>query len=302
MLIAGTPADTRPMPRLLPEPKHYWYDINEYRLNSKPHIRRVLEHQQEHNRGASQAPQGGAESGKGECDSKNSPFGSGQPMPVVQPPQCCGGTSASSTAEHDQVASRHHNQQDNWQQLGAPQQGRRPEGKGRTPTEAADAKRALPDSWQPITASQLLKRQRAETAVWSPTDPQQQNQASSMSCSSGRSAHGVTSMMQAEINGFCEHGDFSGLLGGGSGGDWNQAGPCDSSEQSCEDVLATWGEAGEPDQEHALAESPAGMTDGGGVEGIHARADMQQADPNSGSRIWACQVCYNFCQALDHSV
>ena len=30
----------------LPEPKHFWYDIHEYRLNSKPHIRRILQHQQ----------------------------------------------------------------------------------------------------------------------------------------------------------------------------------------------------------------------------------------------------------------
>jgi hypothetical protein len=188
-------------------------------------------------------------------------------------------------------------QQDSWQQCGGPQQGRRPEGRGRTPTQAAVAKRALPDSWQPVTASQLLKRQPTKTAIQSPTEPQPW-QPSSMPSSSGKGAHGVASAMQPEINGACEHGEFSGLLGAGSGGDWDKAGPCDSSEQSCEDVLATWGEAGEPDQEHAWAEPPAGMTDGDGVKGIHAGADMQQADPNSGSRMWACQVCYKICDAL----
>ena len=203
-----------------------------------------------------------------------------------------------STAEHDQVASRQRMQQDSWQQCGAPQQGRRPEGMGRTPTQAADAKRALPDSWQPVTASQLLKRQREGTALQLPTESQQQWQPSSMPSSSGTGAHGVASAMQPEINGACEHGELSGLLGGGSVGDWDKAGPCDSSEQSCEDVLATWGEAGEPDQEHAWAEPPAGMTDGDGVEGIHAGADMQQADPDSGSRTWACQVGYKICEAL----
>ena len=302
MLIAGTSADARPLPGLLPEPKHYWYDINEYRLNSKPHIRRVLQHQQEQDRGASQALQGAAESGKGECDSRCSPSGSGQLMPALQHMQCGGGTSASGTAKHDQVAGRQHKQQDSWQQSGAPQQGSRPEGKGRTPTQAADAKRALPDSWQPVTASQLLKRQRAEKAGRSSTDPQQQWQPSSMPSSSKGGAHDVTSATQAEIDGACEHGEFGGLLGGGSGGDWNEARPCDSSEQSCEDVLATWGEAGEQNQEHACAEPPAGITDGDGGEGMHAGADMQQAAPDSGSLMWACQVCCKLCQALEHSV
>lgn len=112
----------------------------------------------------------------------------------------------------------------------------------------------------------------------------------------------MSSAKQAEIDRACEDGEFGGLLGGGSGGDWNEARTCNSSEQSCEDVLATWGEAGEPDQEHAWAEWPAGITDGDGGEGMYAGADMQQAAPDSGSLMWACQVCCKLCQAREHSV
>lgn len=196
------------------------------------------------------------------------------------------------------------------------------------------SKRAAADSWQPVTASQMLKRQRLNESVPDQQQPKQQQPPLEFLAKPGRKGAGDShTQSQAGIAPQMLHHDsgpaagrqqkqqkqqqqrqqqlsspcapckdtFAGSLGHGGEQEAcvRSSLPLDSmanaeqleeSEQSCEDVCAMWGEAGEPGQDFAWAEPPAGMGDGN-EEGSGARVGTEDAASVSRHRTWACQVC-----------
>ena len=144
-----------------------------------------------------------------------------------------------------------------------------------------------------MTASQFLKWQRPAIPALQPlqqlqTDAaacqqRQHEQASTSPHCIRQGASGGEILVRTGEQEACDISDAS-LEG------TEDPGPAEDSEQSCEDVLATWGEAGEPDQEFAWAEAPDGMGDGS-TEGSSVRIGPDHAASMSGQRTWACQVC-----------
>ena len=210
-------------------------------------------------------------------------------------------SSARAASAPGQASSRQHTESSGWQPPGSA----KVEQHGASNADVEDTcsercqgshrKRPLPDKWQPVTASQILKRQRvADTAPQLSREPQKsaatcqtvQPEQSSLSlhCTSG-GATGPDILLQPSKQEVCH--DCGPLL------DHTAApGQHMDSEESCEDVLAMWGEAGEPEQEFAWAEPPAGMGNGD-TEGNSASAG--QAASMVGQRTWACQVCIRAC-------
>ena len=144
-----------------------------------------------------------------------------------------------------------------------------------------------------MTASQILKRQRsADSDAQLPHQPRtdgasqaadQQAQHAQGSLSAHCRRPGTTEddiLTQTGEQEACANSLMEGS---------DLFGPFDDSEQSCEDVLAGWGEAGEPDQEFAWAEPPAGMEDVH-TEGGIAKSGTHHAAGINGHRTWACQV------------
>ena len=276
----------------LPEPKHFWYDIHEYRLNSKPHIRRILQHQQAQE---GKLPQPGAGHNLA-TDLSSGPSESSKDV-APHPHEQRHGSSTEAAAAAIDALSREPIQRNAWQPPGSQKQ----EQRGAHDADVKDScaercqdshgKRLAPDGWQPVTVSQILKRQRlANAAAQLPQQPQgsaqtceePQHEQSSLSCS--RMEEGTTreadTLVQPSEQEAC---DGSGALLG----DTLDPGPHMDSEESCEDVLAMWGEAGEPDQEFAWAEAPAGMQDGNTEVSSESAS---HAASTIGHRTWACQV------------
>lgn len=213
------------------------YDLHEYRLNSKPHMNRILQrHQQQ------QQEQRHLEDSKTQGDAEPSQAGG-----IKQEPR------------------------DVWPSLAASQAPAKLD-------QAAGFKHVPLDSWQPETASQVLKRQRTSAPPQTPQQHQQQQDASTSLHCSRSWQDGVEPHMQPEE-------DQTDLKGSQH---WESI-----SEQACADVLGSLEEAGEPDQEHAWAEPPAGMgldcEEGGG-----ASISIEQAAPATLCRTWACQVRHSF--------
>ena len=324
---------------LLPEPKHFWYDIHEYRLNSKPHIRRILQHQQAQAGGSIQA---GAEASAAAGGITQIPESSSKPQllqhqevhedgstqasaapgvaagQVSQVPESSKGMaahpqpvqlhdcSAQAPAAPAQAFSNEHMSSNSCQPLESAQQEQRAasaadaEGRCAARNGGADGKRPAHDSWQPVTASQILKRQRvAGTAPQISREPHssaaacQQVKPEPLSLSHDSMREGTTGpdiLLQPSEQEACdESGAFLETVA--------DPGQHVDSEESCEDVLAMWGEAGEPDQDFAWAEAPAGLGDGS----AEANSASKNPVPSSiGHRMWACQVCSLGCLALCH--
>ena len=154
-----------------------------------------------------------------------------------------------------------------------------------------DGKRPAHDSWHPVTASQILKRQRvADTAPQISREPHsraaacQQVKPEPLSLSHDSMREGPSGpdiLLQPSEQETCD--DSGAFLEHVA-----DPGQHVDSEESCEDVLAMWGQAGEPDQDFAWAEPPAGLGDGS------AEANSASKNPvpsSTGHRMWACQVC-----------
>ncbi len=313
---------------LLPEPKHFWYDIHEYRLNSKPHIRRILQHQQAQADGITQAS---AEESVAAQATSQAPRSTSEPhIPQHQEVHKGGSTqsaapsaaagwmsrvpeTSTSMAAPPQPEQRHESaarspaapgtalskepmSSDGWQPPGSPKQEKRAEseadvkGTGAKRHQGAHGKRLAPDSWQPVTASQMLKRQRiADTAPQLLQEPQksaetcqqvQPEQPSLFPDSMREGTNGPDILLQPSEQEACD--DSGSCLEYDA-----ETGQHVDSEESCEDVLAMWGEAGEPEQEFAWAEPPAGMGNGD-TDGNSATIDHASTVSH---RTWACQVC-----------
>ncbi len=191
----------------------------------------------------------------------------------------------------------------------------------------SSSRRVAPDGWQPVTASQMLKRQRlSESAAGQQQLKQQQPPLESPANLGQKFANDPHTQSQAGIAPQMLNYDSEPAAGRqqkqqqqqpssssipskdtcagslGHGGEQEacvrssllldsmaNTGQLQESEQSCEDVWAMWGEAGEPDQEFAWAEPPAGMRDGN-EEGSSARAGTEDAASVNAHRAWACQV------------
>ena len=292
--LAGTGAFWSGMPDgsgRLPEPKHFWYDINEYRLNSKPNIRRILQHQQAEEDGHVQAGIAPNSAAKPTAQLPES-------RKTVSPARLDKhhGSSAPTASASHQALSKEHIDRDDWQPPVPPKHRQH----GAVEVDMRDpcaerchdpgAGQPAPDSWQPVTASQLLKRQRlADPAAQLPHQPQsdaaacqqvEHEQPSLSAHCTSNPAGGADSLVPHREQQYCKD-------SGASLNDALDSGPVLDSEESCEDVLAMSGEAGEPDQDFAWAEPPAGMGDGS-VDSSSARVD--HAAPMGGPRTWACQV------------
>lgn len=269
----------------LPEPKHFWYDINEYRLNSKPHIRRILQHQQAQGDGDVQA---GSEPNLAAEPIAQLPE-SRETVSPAQPEEHHGSSMPAASAPH-QASSRQHMERDDWPSPSPPKhwqhggRGVNTTGLGAQRCQDSDRRQPEPDDWQPVTASQLLKRQRLADPAAQPLQSdaaacqqvKQEQPSVSAHCASS-SAGGADSL--------APHGEQEGC--GAVLNDAPDSGPLLDSKESCEDVLAMWGDAGEADQEFAWAEPPAGMGDGS-VDSSSACTDRAASMP--GHRTWACQV------------
>ena len=272
--------------------------LQEYRLNSKPHIRRILQHQQS------------------EADAQ-------QPQPV----QAAAESSQASIPEQQAQATRaepstlrtiEHELAPSWRPASPCHQACRPRERAQAVAEPHQAS-GLQDagSWRPVTASQMLKRQRgaapSQQRRRQQQQQQQQQQMLQVSDNTSDIAEKEGPHMQTQQQHILGVGDCTGppcvhhnsILNqsfhdeatdsGAAWQDWEPLGcpaeQLEGWEGSCSDVGQAFADEDcEADQELAWAEPPPGFGEGLG-EDAHDTLGSKQAVAMHAPRTWSCQVC-----------
>ena len=282
--------------------------LQEYRLNSKPHIRRILQHQQrEADAQQPQPVQAAAESSQASA-----------PQQQAQ----AAGAEASSLciSEHDLAPS--------WPPAGPCQQADRPDERAQAvaePHQAAGTQNGSAGSWRPVTASQMLKRQR----VTAPFQQQLQQQPPTLQTSddtpdaAGCECPPLHVQPQQKQQLKQQQEQQQQRLGGGAckeaqhvqhdsalkqgfqdeaadscaiWQDWDHLGctgeQLEGMEESCSDAGQGFGDEDcKPGQEFAWAEPPPGFGEGSGEEVHAAKSGSEQTVAVRAPRTWPCQVC-----------
>ena len=270
--------------------------LQEYRLNSKPHIRRILQHQQSEAEAQQPQPlQAATESSQ-------------KQFPQQQAQAARAGPSTLCIGEHEMAPS--------WRPArpASPrQQADRPEERAQAvaePHQAPKLQDVPAGSWRPVTASQMLKRQRVTA------HPEQQQQQPVLFHLSSKTAQceGPPLHVQPQPQQQQQQ-----ILEDGACRESEHAHHSDSPDQSFRDEAAdddaNWDHLGcpaeqlegregncskspqglcdedcEAGQELAWAESPPGFGEGPGE--VHsAKTGSEQTGTARAPRTWSCQVC-----------
>ena len=273
--------------------------LQEYRLNSKPHIRRILQHQQSEAEAQQPQPvQAVIESSHAAVTQQQAQAARAEP-------------STPCTSDHEMAPS--------WRSAGLCQQADRPKERaqaGAEPHQASGLQDVPAGSWRPVTASQMLKRQR----VTAPSQQRRRQQPMlQVSDDTSDTAEEEGPPMQAQPQQqqqqqhILEVGDCTGppcvhhnsILNESfqdeatdSGAGWQDWEPVscpaeqlEGREGSCNDVgQGCADEECEADQELAWAEPPPGFGEGLG-EDAHDTLSSKQAVAVHAPRTWSCQVC-----------
>ena len=287
--------------------------LQEYRLNSQPHIRRILQHQQsEAEAQQSQSLQAATESSQ-----------------ALNPQQ----QAQAARAERRNPCPSEHQMAPRWRPASPCHQADRPEKRVQAvaePHQASELQDVPAGSWRPVTASQMLKRQRVLAPSQQQRQQQQQQQQQqqppklqvldNMSDTAEKEPPPLQAQPQQQqlleqqdqqqilgvgdcTGPLCVHHDsilnqsFQGEAtdSGAAWQDWEPLGypaeQLEGWEGSCSDVGQGFAdEECEADQELAWAEAPPGFGEGLGEDG-HDTSSSKQAVAMHAPRTWSCQVC-----------
>ena len=263
--------------------------LQEYRLNSQPHIRRLLQHQQS----------------EAEAQQSQSLQAATEMSQALNPQQ----QAQAARAERSNPCPSEHQMAPRWRPASPCQQADRPEERVQAVAEPHQAP-ALQDvpagSWRPVTASQMLKRQRV---IATSEQQQQQHLPPHLSGSSAQDVeaplHVQQQPQQTSVDGACresEHVHHGVSLdqtfpdeAADDDASWEPFGcpaeQLEGWEGSCIDVGQGFpDEECEAGQELAWAEPPPGFGEGPG-EDHSAQTGSEQAGTARAPRTWPCQVC-----------